>query len=91
MSTNEAVWKFPIRIDDTVTVRMPAGAEVLTAQLQGGELCLWARVDTDNLTVNRMFYIRGTGHPFTGAEGRYVSTFQLQGGALIFHVFEAKL
>jgi hypothetical protein len=67
---------------------MPEGAEILTVQMQNGEPCLWALVDAHLPTTNRKILIRGTGHDASGV-GRYISTFQMKGGALVFHAFEA--
>ncbi len=65
---------------------MPRGAEVLTAQVQHGVVCLWARVDTRMPMELRRFVIIGTGHD--GADGKYVGTVQMDGGDFVFHVFE---
>lgn len=83
------IYKYPLRIVDEQTVRMPIGAELLSVQMQNGLPCLWATVDPDLGERSRRILIRGTGHPLTGQEGRHISTFQMQGGALVFHAFEA--
>ena len=69
---------------------MPMGAKALTVQMQGTDPCLWAMVDTEEReTALYPVWMHGTGHPADEAAqcGRYVSTIQLQGGALIFHFF----
>jgi len=38
--------------------------------------------------VPRTFAIYGTGHKHEHVEGTYIGTFQLDGGSLVFHVFE---
>ena len=38
----------------------------------------------------RTFSIYGTGHQHESISGEYVGTFQLHGGALVYHVFEEK-
>lgn len=87
------IYKYPIAVDDTQAVKMPEGAEILTVQLQGGFPCLWALVDTEKPI--KEFYIKtfGTGHevPETGYERKYIGTYQLEGGALVFHVFQTIL
>lgn len=85
----KTIYKYALRVGDTVSVTMPEGAQVLTAQTQNETPCLWAEVDTDKLPVSRKFEIRGTGHPLDGTEGRYVGTLQFRGGLLVFHVFES--
>ena len=37
----------------------------------------------------RTFEMYGTGHPMPANPGEYVETFQMDGGALVWHVFDA--
>lgn len=83
----KTIWKFPLVICDTQGVTMPEGAKPLAVQLQGDTLCLWALVDPDAPKVCNTIDIRGTGHPCPDHLGEHIGTFQLSGGALIFHVF----
>lgn len=84
----KTIWKFPLRVDDTQFVPAPAGAEVLSVQVQGGAPCVWAIVDPDAPRSGFTIQMRGTGHPL-GSVGTYVSTFQIYDGALVFHAFVA--
>jgi hypothetical protein len=82
------VWKFALSavVPD---VEMPRGAEVLSVQVQRGEPCLWALVDTHAQREVRRFVTVGTGHDIpSDLRMKHVGTFQLHGGDLIFHVFE---
>lgn len=87
------VWKFPLKVEDLVSVSMPKGSIVLAVEMQGPDLFLWAYIDTDAELVERRFRIAGTGHPL-GDElerdevYRYANSFQMAGGSLVFHVFE---
>jgi hypothetical protein len=96
------IWKYPFEVADRVTLRMPRGARVLSIQVQCGQPCLWVMVATNSASnrsqtlgdpradlVEREFYVAGTGHPLPEKCGAYLGTFQLSGGALVFHVFEA--
>jgi hypothetical protein len=72
---------------------LPLGAEFLSVQTQHGEAVAWFLVDD---TINRkmkrrVFNSYGTGHPVPDNPGRYLGTFQLNGGALVFHFFEVIL
>ena len=70
---------------------MPKDAEILTVQTQNGKPCLWALVDPKAETEIRVIEIFGTGHPVLsdmGTSRKYISTFQMQEGRLVFHVFE---
>jgi hypothetical protein len=69
---------------------MPPGAEILCVQVQDGVPCVWARVDDDPYDQRprdeRVIAVYGTGHANT--IGKYIDTFQLAGGNLVFHAFE---
>jgi hypothetical protein len=80
------IFKYPLEVTDTPVVRMPAGAEILTVQMQRGEACIWAIVDDAVPNVSRRLLVVGTGHGMPLDSGQYVGTFQT--GALVFHVFD---
>lgn len=84
------IFKYPLEITGTQFVELPLGAEILTAQMQGSQLCLWAIVNTlpEAVKKNRRIEIMGTGNPMPTGELKYISTFQMMGGGLILHVFE---
>lgn len=85
----KAIWKFPVPTTDEGSVlEMPRGAEILTVQTQGDSVQLWALVDPDAQTELRTFKTYGTGQSLDHCPGVYVSTYQIRGGALVFHVFE---
>jgi hypothetical protein len=88
--TTRAVWKFPIPLGpDEFTVQMPAGAVPLTVQWQHDGPQMWALVKTDEPLESRAFRIAGTGHPIEASVKGYIGTFQMTGGSLVFHIFEA--
>ena len=83
------IWKFEIQVTDRQTVSMPAGSRVLCVQTQNGLPHVWALADRDRPYEERAFLLVGTGHPIDADPGRYVGTFQMRNGALVFHLFEA--
>lgn len=86
-----SIWKYPFAVTDFFSLDMPQGAEVLCVQMQGAQPCIWARVNTEAVPKPRDFQIFGTGHDASDTEGsRYVGTFQLNGGALVFHLYETE-
>lgn len=87
---NNTIYKYPIAMTDEQTIPLPAGARILSAQVQRGQICLWASVDREEKRIEpRTFRIIGTGHPVPDlGELAYIATVQFDGGALIFHVFE---
>lgn len=88
----KTIWKFPLRVDDYQTLRMPAGAEFLSIQPQHETVCLWAKVDSEAAIEPRIIVIYGTGHEMTPDEEsfrlNFIDTFQLHDGKLVFHAFE---
>lgn len=83
------VWKFPIAPGD-YSITMPMGAELLTVQTQHGDPVLWALVETAAIRVPRRFLVVDTGEPIeTDVRLRWVGTFQISQGYLVFHVFDA--
>ena len=83
----EVIWKFPLVATDVQNIEMPALAEVLTVQVQVGP-CLWALCNPEAPKTKRCFETFGTGHPMSLASRKYVGTYQLNDGGLVFHVFE---
>jgi hypothetical protein len=87
-----AVWKYELSpAKKRNTIEMPIGARVLTVQMQGDAVCIWAMVDPNAAKARRTFYIFGTGHEIDEPdELQYVGTFQPNegGSPLVFHVFE---
>ena len=83
------VFKYAVPVAGYYTIaKMPHNAEILTVQMQRGEPFVWAMVDDEDAPkYQRIFRWLGTGHPADDA-GKYVGTIQLDGGALIFHLFD---
>lgn len=86
--TDKAIWKFNLEIANRQILAMPAGAEILTAQIQNGAVCLWAIVDTGLPLVKRTIACFGTGHPFDGENAPYIGTVVLPPFGLVFHLFD---
>lgn len=85
----KTIYKYPIKVDDDQTIRMPQGAELLSVQCQASQPCVWAMVDTDKPMALRGFGLVGTGHPCERLHaGKYVGTFQMRDGTLVFHLFD---
>lgn len=82
------IWKFLLEVTESQIVNMPTGARLLSVQLQFGSPMLWAMVDPLAQMEPRSIVTLGTGNPFSGIVGGYLGTYQLSGGALVFHVFE---
>lgn len=84
----QQVFKYTLNMTDITHVAMPQGGQVLSAQVQHGNVQVWALVDPSKPEEARTFRIAGTGHPIEHANIRFIGTVQMQGGSLVFHVFE---
>jgi hypothetical protein len=84
---SKKVYKYFLNAVEVQLISIHEDAEILTAALQGLQLCLWALVDTDKPIVKRKIFIRGTGHDAEGL-GKHISTFQMNDGEFVFHVFD---
>ena len=85
----KTIYKYPVKVDDEQIIQMPDDSEILSIQYQYGRPYIWAMVDTDKPSIPRKFGLVGTGHPCERLNNaKYVGSFQMQNGALIFHLFD---
>lgn len=70
----KTIWKFPLEVTDEQVLMVPKGAKPLTVQKQDGKPCLWCEVDSSHHKTSLTIYI---------------GTYQMMGGALIWHVYGA--
>ena len=83
------IWKYLVEVTDEQVIEMPAGAKILTVQMQRDIPHIWVCVGPHNKTELRQIRIYGTGHNVSNPENlKYISTFQMRGGSLVFHAFE---
>lgn len=81
------IHKFPVK-SAPFKVALPRGAKFLAVQTQHENPQMWFEVETDRPTQDRTFMIVGTGHSMPDDELLHLGTFQMQGGALVFHLYE---
>lgn len=81
------IWKYELTITDAQFIDMPADAEILSVQMQGDTLCLWALVQPIAELRGRVIYVVGTGNPFPIGRVKHLGT--VQQGMFVWHVFEA--
>lgn len=87
----KTIYKYQLEVIEKQIVELPLGAQILTVQVQNGEPCIWAEVYNENKLVKRVFEIFGTGHELRegmGVDRKYIGTFQIHDGALVFHLYE---
>lgn len=82
----QAVWKYPLEIEDQQIVAMPRGTEAHTVQALKCGLVLYAIGDTQAAMVDRRVFLRATGQPINfEAQVRYVGTAKTE--TTVWHVF----
>lgn len=87
---SRAVWKFPFHPAHPILIQMPKGAQVLSVQCQSDRPFLWAFVDPHAEREVRGFYAYEAGQTIESNDlGQFVGTFQMPGGHLVFHMWEA--
>lgn len=84
------IYKYPVPIDDKFIVQMPLGSFILDVQMQKSEPQMWALIDPKKPLTNRFFYLYGTGMFIDDSKLVYIGTFQMLGGALVYHLFEGQ-
>lgn len=84
------IYKYPLIPNDIIKIKLPKGAIILTAQSQFDVPCIWALVNPNIETEERLFKIIGTGYDISESNLIYIDTIQISAGTLIFHIFEIK-
>lgn len=81
------IWKYVLRVIDSQLVAMPEGAQILSAHVQNGELCIWALVNPGAVKKPRTIEINGTGHRLSSkVNRRFIGTVLVH--QFVWHVFE---
>ena len=81
------IWKYDLAITDEQFIEVPKVNRPLAVQVQGSMPKLWMLVQPDSPRIRVKVRVFGTGHTGVESEMDYVGTFQVEGGALVFHVF----
>lgn len=85
------IWKIPVVVDKKFIALVPKQSELLTVQVQRGMPYMWFLVDKEYPTTERVFEVFTTGQDIKydmGVERKYISTFQLDDGMFVGHLFE---
>jgi len=81
------IYKYNLQFTDFQQVIMPIGAMILSVEMQGNLICIWAMVDqSQTKTERRGIEIFGTGQPMSDRERKYIGT--VLDGQFVWHVFE---
>ena len=88
------IFKYPVSFtaNDEFVIGLPEGARILDVQSQFNKPFIWALVDpNEEIYQERYFRVAGTGHLIHDKDHKsyeYIGTFQMNGGQLVFHLFE---
>jgi len=88
----KTIYKYPLETTYRQSVELPEGFEILTIQVQYGKPCIWVLHDRELKNLKPVeIEIFDTGHDVYHIGGktarRYIGTYQLADGKLIFHTF----
>lgn len=72
--------------DGRIHLRMPWGAQCLSAGSWDDEYFLWALIDSEEPQQDRYFRLYRNGQPIEHAPGIYIATLALP--PVVYHVFE---
>jgi len=83
----KTIYKYDVRMNDSfgAMIEAPAGAEIVSVQMQDNVMRAWAVVDPRAPFQRHEFHIIGTGHGFPDAPVRFLNRIDHRG--LVFHVF----
>lgn len=91
----QSVFRYEIKVRDEIETLFPQGMRILkfgARQQHPDVIEFWALVDVDAPLEMRKFRFVGTGHEFPDANlCTYLDTVITAGGALVWHVFQAKV
>jgi hypothetical protein len=84
------IYKYTLLNQSAQRIKLPLGAQLLTAKLQHNVVCLWAMVDTSIIeTEMREIEMLLTGQEIEVPYGRhYLGTVLINNGEFVFHYFE---
>jgi hypothetical protein len=82
----ETIFKYRLANQEEQFVEMPASAQILCVQMQGGLPCLWAQQPRDAALASRRILIIDTGWDLPESATRYIGT--VQNGPLVWHIYE---
>lgn len=90
---NRSIYKYPISIDDTQTLTLPKGAEILSVINQYETPCIYAMVDTETKeTEEYAIEGYGTGHSIRHDDSyKFLGTVAMMDGNFIYHLFYKKI
>lgn len=81
------VWKYQIGHGETV-IQAPRRMEVLKVGVQGGDITLWALVETDDSPASHPFRVTGTGWEAPPPPWQHIGSVFI--GPFVWHVWRER-
>jgi hypothetical protein len=84
------IHKFPV-VPYRFMLTIPRDAVILDVQMQFGAPQMWVLLDGQELKISRHFIVMGTGHRIDDGQYsrmKYIGTFQMEDGQMVWHLFE---
>jgi len=86
--TVEQIFKYSLDVNDYQTIRLPEKHEILSVQTQNNRPFMWIKVDASSNDCEVLIITHGTGHTVDEKAKKFIGTYQLDDGFLVFHVFQ---
>ena len=84
------IYKYELALTYKSIIKLPANSTILSLQTQSGIPCIWVWMDVGKKTeVEVILYTIPTGQVTDLENAKFLGTYQLAEGALVFHVFYA--
>ena len=82
------ILKHQLQITDLQEIMLPLGYEILSIQVQKEVPCIWYKCDPEQtFEVPLLIAMYATGQELLVNQMKYFTTYQLEGGNLVFHVY----
>lgn len=81
------IWKYPVELMDRFSIEMPENSIVLSVGVKENQPYIWAIVNVHHKLCKTQFQLYITGESLSESRGLFIGTFQLNDGALVFHLF----
>ncbi len=78
------IYKYKLPLVPNIKIPLPRSRKLLSAQIQGEEICVWAEIETNEPCFECTFSIVATGEN-PPEHMTYLSTIQLDG--FVWHIF----
>lgn len=74
-------------VNHTQRIEMPKDATFLTAQVQHGNICIWAEVELEKEMTTYLVHVIPTGDAAPSPALTYLGTVQLMEGVFVYHIY----